>query len=182
MGASDNASRVRAGYDAFNQGDVPVLMDLFAEGIVWHFPGTSKLGGDHVGRDATLAALGAYGEAGGGTLKANVIDVMASDDHVAGMAHDTAAAGREDARRPRVGAVRDDRREDHRGVALRRRCGRARRVPDLTGATGSVRWLYSRGGQQRLAGVQPLGTGCGTREGHAGNDLGAGTESSAPAR
>jgi ketosteroid isomerase-like protein len=89
MGANENSSRIRAGYDAFNRADVPALIDLFAEDVVWHFPGSSKLGGDHVGRDATLAALGAYGEAAGGTLKANVIDIMASDDHVAGVANDT---------------------------------------------------------------------------------------------
>ena len=93
MGASENAKRVRDGYDAFNQADIPGLMDLFAEGIVWHFPGSSKLAGDHVGRDATLAVLGRYGEAGGGTLKASVIDVMATDDHVAGIATDTASNG-----------------------------------------------------------------------------------------
>ena len=91
MGAADNAGRVRAGYDAFNNADMPVLVDLFDEDIVWHFPGASKLGGDHRGRDAVLVALGAYGAAGGGTLKANVIDVMASDDHVAGVANDTAS-------------------------------------------------------------------------------------------
>jgi len=91
VGATENASRVRAGYDAFNQGDIPVLIDLFDENIVWHFPGTSRLAGDHKGRDATLGVLGAYGEAAGGTLKANVIDVMASEDHVAGVANDTAS-------------------------------------------------------------------------------------------
>ena len=93
MGASENASRVRDGYEAFNQGDIPVLVDLFDEGIVWHFPGTSSLAGDHVGRDATLGVLGAYGAAAGGTLKAAVVDLMASDDHVAGVANDTAAHG-----------------------------------------------------------------------------------------
>jgi len=91
MGANENASRVRAGYDAFNQADIPALIDLFDENIVWHFPGSSRLAGDHKGRDATLGVLGAYGEAGGGTLKANVIDVMASEDHVAGVANDTAS-------------------------------------------------------------------------------------------
>jgi len=91
VSASANASRVRAGYDAFNQADIPVLLDLFDESIVWHFPGSSRLAGDHKGRDATLGVLGAYGEAAGGTLKANVIDVMASDDHVAGIANDTAS-------------------------------------------------------------------------------------------
>jgi uncharacterized protein len=91
MGAAENTSRVRAGYDAFNRADVPVLVDLFDEHIVWHFPGSSRLAGNHRGRDAVLGVLGAYGAAGGGTLKANVIDIMASDDHVAGVANDTAS-------------------------------------------------------------------------------------------
>ncbi len=60
MGAADNASRIRKGYAAFNAGDVATLVDLFAEDVVWHFPGQSKLAGDHIGRDATLAALGGY--------------------------------------------------------------------------------------------------------------------------
>ena len=92
MAATENAARIRRGYDAFNQGDVAGLIDLFDESIVWHFPGSSKLAGDHVGRDATLAVLGAYGEASGGSLVAQPIDVMASDEHVTGWARDTAEA------------------------------------------------------------------------------------------
>ena len=93
MGASENEARIRKGYEAFNAGDMEALTDLFAEDVVWHFPGTSKLAGQHVGRDATFAMLGAYGAASGGTLRANCIDVMASDDHVAGWARDTATNG-----------------------------------------------------------------------------------------
>ena len=93
MEATENLSRIRNGYDTFNQADIPGLIDLFDEDIVWHFPGSSRLGGDHVGRDATLAVLGAYGAAAGDTLKANVIDIMASEDHVAGVANDTASTG-----------------------------------------------------------------------------------------
>jgi ketosteroid isomerase-like protein len=92
MGASENTARIRAGYEAFNTGDVAALVDLFAEDIVWHFPGTSKLAGEHVGRDAVLGMLGEYGAASGGTLHATPIDVMASDDRVAGLARDTASA------------------------------------------------------------------------------------------
>jgi uncharacterized protein len=93
MKATENATRVRKGYEAFNHGDVAALTDLFTEDIVWHFPGASKLGGDHIGRDATLSVLGGYGAASDGTLKATVVDVMASDDHVSGIAIDTASAG-----------------------------------------------------------------------------------------
>ena len=102
MGATENAARIRAGYGAFNTGDVQALIDLFAEDISWHFPGTSKLAGEHIGRDACLAMLGAYGAASGDTLRAKLIDVMASDDHVAGLARDTAAT---EGRTLDVGAV-----------------------------------------------------------------------------
>ena len=109
MGATENAERIRKGYDAFNQGDVPALIDLFADDVVWHFPGSSKLGGEHVGRDATLTALGGYGEASGGTLRANLIDLMASENHVAGVANDTATNGgrKLDVRSTVVFAMRD---------------------------------------------------------------------------
>ena len=93
MGAAENADRIRDGYRAFNAGDVDALTDLFAEDIVWHFPGTSKLAGEHIGRDATLGMLGAYGAASDGTLQANMIDVMANGDHVTGWGNDTATAG-----------------------------------------------------------------------------------------
>src|SRR5439155_17789938 len=109
MGAADNASRVRKGYAAFNAGDVPTLVDLFAEDVVWHFPGQSKLAGDHIGRDATLSVLGGYGEASGGTLKANLLDLMASDDGVTGVANDTATSGGKalDVRSSLIFAMRD---------------------------------------------------------------------------
>ena len=89
MGASENADRIRAGYKAFNAGDVPALSELFADDIVWHFPGTSKLAGEHIGRDATLGALGGYGAASNGTLQANLVDVVADGDRVLGWAKDT---------------------------------------------------------------------------------------------
>ena len=92
MGAQGNIERIRDGYAAFNKGDVDALVELFAEDIVWHFPGTSKLSGEHVGRDATLAALGGYGAASNGTLQANLVDIMANDTHVTGWARDTATA------------------------------------------------------------------------------------------
>src|SRR4051812_49821745 len=93
MGATENANRIRDGYRAFNSGDVAALTDLFADDIVWHFPGTSKLSGEHVGRDATLGALGAYGAAGQGTLQANLVDVMAGGRPRPRRGHHTPPAG-----------------------------------------------------------------------------------------
>jgi ketosteroid isomerase-like protein len=91
VGAAENEARIRGAYEAFNTGDVATLLDVFDEDIVWHFPGSSKLAGEHIGRDDTMAFLGAYGAAGGGTLHATVIDVVAREDLVAGWAQDTAS-------------------------------------------------------------------------------------------
>lgn len=109
MGEAENTARIRKGYEAFNTGDGAALVDLFAEYVVWHFPGTSKLAGEHVGRDACLGMLGAYGAATNGTLQANLVDVMASADRVAGWATDTATvAGKTlDVRAVVVFAMRD---------------------------------------------------------------------------
>jgi ketosteroid isomerase-like protein len=92
MDASDNERRIRKGYEAFNRGDIETLVDLFADDLVWHFPGHSKLAGEHVGRDAVLTFLGAYSAATDGTLRANLHEVMAGETHVAGWATDTASA------------------------------------------------------------------------------------------
>lgn len=91
MGAAENEARVRGGYEAFNTGDVAALVDLFAEDIVWHFPGTNKLSGEHIGLDATMAMLGAYGQAAGGTFHATILEVLAGEEFVAGWARDAAS-------------------------------------------------------------------------------------------
>ena len=122
MGAIENADRIRQGYDAFNRGDVPALVDLFADDVVWHFPGASKLGGEHVGRDATLTALGGYGEASGGTLQANLIDIMASRRPRCGRGQRHRNQGGQDARRALDRRLRHARRQSHRSVAIHRRC------------------------------------------------------------
>ena len=44
MGASENAARIRAGYESFNTGDIDGLIDLFAEDIVWQLPRHQQAG------------------------------------------------------------------------------------------------------------------------------------------
>jgi ketosteroid isomerase-like protein len=111
VGAAENDARIRGAYEAFNVGDVATLLDVLDTDIVWHFPGNNKLAGEHIGRDATLAFLGAYGAAGGGTFHASVIDVVAREDLVAGWARDTASVdGRSlDVRAVVMFAMRDGR-------------------------------------------------------------------------
>ncbi len=79
--AHPNEDLVRAGYAAFAKGDMEALGGLFAPDVVWHFPGHSLVSGDVGGLDNVLAWLGKNFELSGGTLKLDIHDVLASDDH-----------------------------------------------------------------------------------------------------
>ena len=78
--AEFNADVVRRGYRAFNAADIKALTELFDEKSSWHTPGRSLAAGDRRGRDAVFRQFGRYGDETGGTFKAALQDVFASDD------------------------------------------------------------------------------------------------------
>ena len=77
-----NEDLVREGYAAFGTGDLAVLKErVFAEDIVWHFPGRSPFGGSFEGVDAVLDWLTRTAVESGGTIRLEVHDVLANDEH-----------------------------------------------------------------------------------------------------
>jgi hypothetical protein len=58
-------------------------MDLYAEDAVVHYPGRNRLSGEHKGRDAIRAFLETAMELTRGTLRPEIHDVLADDEHVA---------------------------------------------------------------------------------------------------
>ena len=87
----DNADVVRRGYAAFNSGDMQTLTELFHEKAVWHTPGRSSVSGDHRGRDAIFALFGRYAGETEGNFKADLLNVLTSDDgRVVGIHHNSA--------------------------------------------------------------------------------------------
>ena len=69
-------------HEALAQGDhIPTLTELFAQDIVWHLPGRGPLAGNHKGREAVFVAMRRFEELNGGTLRVEVHDVLASDEH-----------------------------------------------------------------------------------------------------
>jgi ketosteroid isomerase-like protein len=80
-----NEDLVRRGYDAFSSGDVQTLRELWDPDIVWHAFGRSQLSGDHRGVDAVLGYFGQIMELSGGTLRVEVHDVVANDEHAVGL-------------------------------------------------------------------------------------------------
>lgn len=82
-----NEDAVRAASAAFGRGDLSALQDQFlAENIVWHIAGTGPLAGDYQGIAAVMGVLGTISQLSGGTVRAELHDVLVSTDHTVALA------------------------------------------------------------------------------------------------
>ena len=78
---------LRAASAAFGRGDLGALRDQFlAENIVWHIAGTGPLAGDYEGIAQVMGVLGTISELSGGTVQAELHDVLISTDHTVALA------------------------------------------------------------------------------------------------
>ena len=96
MSEHPNAARAREGFERFVEGDLPALLDLFADDAVWHVPGSMALSGEHRGRDAITAFLRGTAERTGGTYRVELLWTVADDDHLVAVYR--ALGGRPDGR------------------------------------------------------------------------------------
>ena len=76
-----NATTARTALNAFNAGDIPAMLELLDDSIVWHAPGTSRFGGQFEGKQAVLDRFRRMAEAGVVTSFA-IHDVIGNDVHV----------------------------------------------------------------------------------------------------
>jgi uncharacterized protein len=83
--AHPNEEVVRAAYAAFERGDMDAMREYFDADIVWHVPGRAGLAGEYKGVAQIVEALSSLAGLTGGTLRLEVHDVLASDDHVVGL-------------------------------------------------------------------------------------------------
>ena len=81
MADHPNAELFRKGYTAFQNGDLDTVRALCAPDIVWHLPGHNHLSGEHRGVDATIELFMKQFQETGGTLKVEVHDILANDEH-----------------------------------------------------------------------------------------------------
>jgi uncharacterized protein len=77
-----NAARAREGFERFVRGDLPALLDLFADDAVWHVPGAMELSGSHRGRDEIIAFLRRTAELTAGTYRVALRWTVADDEHL----------------------------------------------------------------------------------------------------
>ncbi len=82
-----NEDLVRAASAAFGRGDHGTLQNqFFAENIIWHVAGTGPLAGDYEGIAQVMGVLGKISELSGGTVQAELHDVLVSNDHTVALA------------------------------------------------------------------------------------------------
>ncbi len=91
MAEHPNVGLVRKGYDAFAKGDMATLSELFSEDAVWRVAGDSPFAGEHRGRDAVFAMFARSTELTGGTLRMELHDVLANDEHAVVLFRETAS-------------------------------------------------------------------------------------------
>jgi ketosteroid isomerase-like protein len=79
--AHPNEELLRQGFEAFSKGDMEAVAALFADDVVFHFPGRGPLAGDHRGRDQVLAVIAKQSELTAGTFRLELHDLLANDEH-----------------------------------------------------------------------------------------------------
>ena len=88
-----NVAVVRGVYEALGRGDLDELGRLLSPGITLLVPGRSTLAGLYDGRDAVFGFLGAMQAAAGGTYRAELRDLFASDTQVVAVHKGTGTRG-----------------------------------------------------------------------------------------
>lgn len=78
---------MRRGYEAFGNGDLDTLRELFSPDIVWHTGGNNPLSGDYKGIDEVFGYFGRLFEVTGGDVHQDVHDLLASDEHSVAITH-----------------------------------------------------------------------------------------------
>jgi ketosteroid isomerase-like protein len=66
--------RVRTGYRAFNERDIPTLTSVLSHDVVQTVPGNSQVAGSYKGIDAVLTYYAKLGELTDGTFRADLVD------------------------------------------------------------------------------------------------------------
>ena len=88
-----NAALIRRFYTAFAQGDLATAKDCFAEDAVWRLPGRSPIAGEHRGWEGIRAFFGKLRDLSGGTFRAQLTDVLASNQRGVALQHAIGSRG-----------------------------------------------------------------------------------------
>jgi ketosteroid isomerase-like protein len=104
-----NQALIERAYDAFARGDIPTVMETFAEDILWHVPGRGPLSGDYHGHAEVLAFFRHFMDMSEGTFRIAIDCVLAKEDRVVVLVTESAQRNKREWSSPQVHAwtVRD---------------------------------------------------------------------------
>jgi ketosteroid isomerase-like protein len=88
--AQANKELIETAYAAFAQGDVPTVMQVFDDNILWHVPGRGPLSRDYHGHAEVLGFFQRFMELSQGTFRIRVDDVLANDQRVIALVTESA--------------------------------------------------------------------------------------------
>ena len=77
-----NATRMRQTVEAFMSGDIPRLLQGFADDVVWYAPGETPVSGTFRGHDGIVEFFSGLNETSDGSMNVHVDDVLAGDRYV----------------------------------------------------------------------------------------------------
>jgi uncharacterized protein len=99
-----NQAIIENAYEAFARGDIPTVLGLLDEDILWHVPGRGPLSRDYRGHAEVLGFFQRFMELSEGTFRIGVDDVLAKGDRVIVMVTETAQRHGRDWSSPQVHA------------------------------------------------------------------------------
>ncbi len=95
MDLHPNAHTVLAGFQAFAQGDMATMKELFHEDATWRVSGRGRWSGDYTGSDAIVRFFGDISAEA--TVDNDVHAVLADDEHVVVLVNGHVSRGDDDA-------------------------------------------------------------------------------------
>jgi len=85
-----NQAIIENAYAAFARGDIPTVLEVLDQDILWHVPGRGPLSGDYRGHAEVLGFFQRFMELSEGTFRIAVNDVLAKGDRVIAMVTESA--------------------------------------------------------------------------------------------
>jgi ketosteroid isomerase-like protein len=76
-----NIEVIRSAYAAMGRGDLSVLNDVWSPDLVWHVPKGLPISGVYSGRDEIFGVYGQLAAFTQGSLRVELEDVLANDEH-----------------------------------------------------------------------------------------------------
>jgi uncharacterized protein len=102
--AEENRRLIEGAYEAFSRGDIPAVLRVLDERILWHVPGRGPLSANYMGHQQVLGFFQKFQELSNGTFRIRIDDVLANEHRVVVLVTESARRRNRDWSSPQVHA------------------------------------------------------------------------------